>query len=60
MNNVKVSFKILLLVVIALVGMLVIGFRGWSGLSKAGADMTNMYENNLRAIALIGDEIEGM
>ena len=60
MNNVKVSFKILLLVLIALVGMAVIGFRGWSGLSKAGADMSNMYEKNLRAIALIGDEIEAM
>ena len=60
MNNVKVAFKIMLLVIIALVGMLVIGFRGWSGLSKAGADMTNMYQNNLRAIALLGDEIEAM
>ena len=60
MNNVTVSFKILLLVLIALVGMAVIGFRGWSGLSKAGADMSNMYEKNLRAIALIGDEIEAM
>ena len=60
MNNVKVSFKILLLVVIALVGMLVIGFRGWSSLSKAGEDMTNLYENNLKGIALIGDEIESM
>ncbi len=60
MNNVKVAFKILLLVVIALVGMAVIGFRGWTGLSKAGDDMTNMYENNLRAIALLGDEIEAM
>ena len=60
MNNVKVSFKILLLVLISLIGMAVIGFRGWSGLTKAGADMTNMYENNLRAIALIGDEIESM
>ena len=60
MNNVKVSFKILLLVLIALIGMAVIGFRGWSGLSKAGDDMTNMYEKNLRAIALIGDEIEAM
>ena len=60
MNNIKVSFKILLLVLIALVGMAVIGFRGWAGLSKAGTDMTNMYENNLRAIALLGDEIEAM
>jgi methyl-accepting chemotaxis protein len=60
MNNVKVSFKILLLVLISLIGMAVIGFRGWSGLSKAGNDMTNMYENNLRAIALLGDEIEAM
>ncbi len=60
MNNVKVSFKILLLVVIALIGMVVIGFRGWTGLSKAGNDMNNMYQNNLRAIALLGDEIEAM
>ena len=60
MNNVKVAFKIMLLVVIALIGMAVIGFRGWSGLSKAGNDMTNMYENNLRAVALLGDEIEAM
>ena len=60
MNNVKVAFKILLLVVIALIGMAVIGFRGWSGLSKAGNDMTNMYQNNLQAIALLGDEIEAM
>ena len=60
MNNVKVAVKILLLVLIALIGMVVIGFRGWSGLSKAGSDMTNMYENNLQAIALLGDEIEAM
>ncbi len=60
MNNVKVSLKILLLVVIALVGMAVIGFRGWSGLSKAGSDMNKMYSENLQAIALLGDEIEAM
>ena len=60
MNNVKVSFKILLLVLIALIGMAVIGFRGWSGLSKAGSDMNKMYSENLQAIALLGDEIEAM
>ena len=60
MNNVKVSFKILLLVLIALVGMAVIGFRGWTGLSKAGKDMNTMYSENLQAIALLGDEIEAM
>ena len=60
MNNVKVSFKILLLVLISLIGMAVIGFRGWSGLSKAGNDMDKMYSENLQAIALLGDEIEAM
>ena len=60
MNNVKVSFKILLLVLIALIGMAVIGFRGWTGLSKAGKDMNTMYSENLQAIALLGDEIEAM
>ncbi|MBO6209448.1 MAG: MCP four helix bundle domain-containing protein, partial [Schwartzia sp.] len=60
MNNVKVSLKILLLVLIALVGMAVIGFRGWSGLSKAGSDMNTMYSKNLLAVQLLGDEIEAM
>ncbi len=60
MNNIKVSIKILMLVVISLIGMAAIGFRGWSSLTKAGNDMDIMYAQNLRAIALIGDEIEAM
>ena len=60
MNNIKVTHKILLLVVIAFLGMAVIGFRGWSGLSKAGIDMDTMYAEKLQAIRLIGDEIEAM
>ena len=60
MNNIKVSFKILLLVFVSLAGMVAIGVRGWTGLSKAGADMNRMYSENLMAVTLLGDEIEAM
>ena len=60
MNNVKVAYKILLLVVIAFLGMAIIGFRGWSSLSKAGEGMDNMYSKKLQAIRILGDEIDAM
>lgn len=60
MNNVKVAYKILLLVVIAFLGMAIIGFRGWSSLSKAGDEMDNMYSRHLQTIQMLCDEIEAM
>jgi methyl-accepting chemotaxis protein len=60
MDNIKTSGKILILVVIAAIGMVAIGVRGWSSLSKAGDDMTRMYERQLQGIRLLGDMNEAM
>ena len=60
MNNVKVAYKILLLVVVAFVGMAVIGFRGWMSLNKAGKDMDLMYAEKLRAVQFLGQSVEAM
>lgn len=60
MNNVKVAYKILLLVVVAFIGMAVIGVRGWMSLNKAGQDMDTMYEEKLRAIQYLGHSVEAM
>ncbi|MGP1471878.1 MAG: methyl-accepting chemotaxis protein [Schwartzia sp. (in: firmicutes)] len=60
MSNVKVAYKILLLVVVAFVGMAVIGVRGWMGLNKAGQDMELMYAEKLRAVQFLGYSVEAM
>ena len=60
MSNVKVAYKILLLVVVAFVGMAVIGVRGWMGLNKAGQDMDMMYAEKLRAVQFLGYSVEAM
>lgn len=60
MNNVKVAYKILLLVVVAFVGMAVIGVRGWMSLNKAGQDMDTMYEEKLKAVQYLGHSVEAM
>ena len=60
LNNIKVSYKIVLLVIIAVLGMAVIGFTGYSFLSKAGRDMDLMYSEKLQSIRLMGEEIDSM
>ena len=60
LNNIKVSYKITLLVIIAVLGMAVIGFTGYSFLSKAGRDMDLMYSEKLQSIRLMGEEIDSM
>ncbi len=60
MNNLKVSVKILMLVVVAFIGMAVIGLRGWSSLTKAGTDMEVMYKEKLQTVNLIGEEVDSM
>lgn len=60
MNNVRVTYKILLLVVVSFIGMAVIGVRGWMSLNKAGQDMGTMYEEKLRAVQYLGYSVEAM
>ena len=60
MNNVKVAYKVLLLVVVAFIGMAVIGVRGWMSLNKAGEDMDTMYAEKLKAVQFLGYSVEAM
>ncbi len=60
MDNIRTAGKIMILVVIAAIGMAVIGARGWMSLNKAGDDMTRMYEKQLQGIRIIGDMNECM
>ena len=60
MNDVKVTYKIALLVVIAVIGMAAIGFTGYSSLNKAGRDMDIMYTHKLQAIRIMGEEVDSM
>ncbi len=58
MNNIKVVYKIAILIVIALIGMAAIGAEGWFSLRQADKDITNLYRNNLVAIEHLGNARE--
>ena len=60
LKNIPIGFKILSLVVVALIGMAFIGFNGYRGLSNASDDMDNMYSRKLQATKLLGNEINYM
>ncbi len=59
-QNMKVSVKILILVVIGALGMAILGVMGISSVNKASADMNNMYDRKLQAVKLLGNEINYM
>lgn len=56
-KDIRIGAKILLLVVIGLLGMAILSFSGYSAMSKAGADLDNMYHRKLKATRLLGNEI---
>ena len=60
MNNMKVAYRIALLVIIGVIGMALIGFTGYSFLNKAGQDMDLMYSHKLQAIRILGEEVDSM
>lgn len=60
LKNIPIRFKILSLVVVAIIGMAFIGFNGYRGLSHASDDMENMYSRKLQATKLLGNEINYM
>ena len=54
MNNLKVMHKLLLLNIVALVGMIIIGFVGYSSIQSSKEQMELMYNKNLMSIFYIG------
>ena len=54
MNNLKVAYKLLILVVVAVIGMSFIGWNGYSAVTKAHRDMEVMFEGTVRGIDAVG------
>lgn len=57
LKDIRIGAKILVLVVIGIIGMAILSFSGYSGMSKAGDDLDNMYHRKLKATRLLGEEI---
>ena len=60
LKQIRISVKILLIVVVAILGMAVLGFTGYRSMVKADADLDNMYNRKLTAVRLLGDEVNYM
>ena len=59
-QNMKLGFKILILVLIGAIGMIILGTMGVSSIHKASTDMDSMYSGKLQAIKRLGNEINYM
>jgi methyl-accepting chemotaxis protein len=55
LNNMKVSFKLSILIAIALLSMSIIGYTGYYYLQQSNADISSMYADQLLPIALINE-----
>ena len=60
MDNLKVAYKLLILNVIALIGMVVIGAAGYFALQDASTEIDRMYQVNLKNIDLAGQARHAM
>ena len=60
MDNIKVTFKILIIVMIAAIGMIVVGARGAININEANNEMERLYSDDIRSIELLGQAKEGM
>ena len=56
LKQIRISVKILLIVVVAILGMTVLGFTGYRSMVKADADLDNMYNRKLTAVRLLRSE----
>ena len=55
MDNIKVNVKILIMVVIAVVGMAIIGIRGAVSINDGHEQMQQMYDVEMKSVELLGD-----
>lgn len=54
-KNLRVVYKILILVIVAAAGMAAIGFMGWSTIQSSRAGLEIVYKENLQQVDRIGD-----
>lgn len=55
MDNIKVNVKILIMVVIAVVGMAIIGIRGAVSINDGHKQMQQMYDVEMKSVELLGN-----
>ena len=55
MDNIKVNVKILIMVVIAVVGMALIGIRGAVSINEGHEQMQQMYDVQMKSVELLGN-----
>lgn len=55
MDNIKVNVKILIMVVIAVVGMALIGIRGAVSINEGHEQMQQMYDVEMKSVELLGN-----
>ena len=55
MNDIKVAYKMLILVVIAAIALMFVGKSGYTAIQKANDDMDTMYNQKLQSIYNIGE-----
>ena len=60
MDNIKVSYKILIMVIIAAVGMAIVGVRGAVSIQNANEQMARMYADDMHSVELLGQACEKM
>ena len=60
LKDIGIGYKILVLVVIGIIGMVSLGISSYLGMSKASDDLDNMYSRKLQATRLLGTEISLM
>lgn len=54
LNNLKVAYKLTILAVLAVIGMIVIALTGFSAINLAQEDMNRLYTHNLMSVYYIG------
>ena len=60
LKDVRIGYKIMVLVIIGVIGMVSLGLSSYQGMSKASDDLDNMYSRKLQATRLLGTEISLM
>lgn len=54
-KNLRVIYKIMILVVVGMIGMLAIGFTGWSALQQSRSSLEIVYKENMTQVDRIGE-----
>ena len=60
LKDIRIGYKILVLVVIGVLGMVSLGISSYMGMSQASDDIENMYTRKMQAIRILGTEISLM